>query len=487
MKKVICVYDDSVRPNIFIQSIVGNKSFGDVILKRQNIKSKFLTFLKNSNLPYEVILLSSAWELEPFLQKIRTYQAEYGVIHIFSNQIVRDKEKASYLMKKAPYVHRPTLSIQADRPVLFIFETVSEYARFIERNFQNLMSSGIFTGFDIAETNAFFDISIHANFLQYISGGFDSRFFNSVQGDEFTVTKSSTDIHKIQAEYQFYHLLPDEMKMWFVMPYHFEQKGNRASYQMERFHMTDLAIRYAHGAIDLQEFEQLLHKVFYFINSRKEKEISVEQAKMNADALYLYKVDERIEKLKKCEKYANLAVFLEAGAFTGGIDAIVDRYKYLYQILSSRRTTEKPISVIGHGDLCFSNMLFNKEANLLKLIDPKGATEESQLWTDPYYDVAKLSHSVCGKYDFFNNALYHISLDGDLNFELEIPFDNNDYIKLFQNFCEEYGFDYILVRLYEASLFLSMLPMHMDNPLKVFGFILNAIKILDEVEKCLKE
>ena len=38
------------------------------------------------------------------------------------------------------------------------------------------------------------------------------------------------------------------------------------------------------------------------------------------------------------------------------------------------------------------------------------------------------------------------------------------------------------VRIYEASLFLSMLPLHMDNPHKVFAFILNAKNILEEIE-----
>ena len=43
-----------------------------------------------------------------------------------------------------------------------------------------------------------------------------------------------------------------------------------------------------------------------------------------------------------------------------------------------------------------------------------------------------------------------------------------------------------LVRIYEASLFLSMLPLHIDYPQKVFGFLLNAINILKEIEKCMK-
>ena len=79
--------------------------------------------------------------------------------------------------------------------------------------------------------------------------------------------------------------------------------------------------------------------------------------------------------------------------------------------------------------------------------------------------------------------MYTISLDHDLRFNLEISFNNAEYISIFRDFCQNNGFDYLLVRLYEVSLFLSMLPLHMDNPLKVLGFVLNGVKILEEVER----
>ena len=140
-------------------------------------------------------------------------------------------------------------------------------------------------------------------------------------------------------------------------------------------------------------------------------------------------------------------------------------------------------SVIGHGDVFFANMLYSKEVNLLRLIDPKGALEENDLWTNPYYDIAKLSHSVCGNYDFFNVAAYDIELNKNMKFKLHIHFDNTKYKEIFKQYLKENGYDYVLVRLYEASLFLSMLPLHIDNPHKVFGFLLNAINILKEIEK----
>ena len=56
-------------------------------------------------------------------------------------------------------------------------------------------------------------------------------------------------------------------------------------------------------------------------------------------------------------------------------------------------------------------------------------------------------------------------------------------MEIFKKRLEQSGFDWLSVRLYEASLFLSMLPLHMDNPLKVLGFILNVKKLLEEIEK----
>ena len=101
---------------------------------------------------------------------------------------------------------------------------------------------------------------------------------------------------------------------------------------------------------------------------------------------------------------------------------------------------------------------------------------------DPYYDVAKLSHSICGHYDFFNSDLYEITIDAGLRARVKVDADNRGYVELFKESLAEHGMDFVLIRLYETSLFLSMLPLHMDRPQKVFGFIMNALAIMDSLE-----
>lgn len=308
---------------------------------------------------------------------------------------------------------------------------------------------------------------------------FNARYFNNVQGDDYIVTKSSLDKKKIKMEYTYYHLLPENMKKWMVKPYEYIEDEKSASYTMERIKTTDLSVKWICGDIGVNEFEKILDRAFCFFRSREKRKVEKNEYINYLNKLYIDKLDERIKKLKELEEFGTVEKLIENGTEYENIDEIVNLYKKKYNEVTKKiYTIDEYYSVIGHGDTCFSNMFFNEETNELKLIDPKGALEEKQLWTDPYYDVAKLSHSICGNYDFFNNEKYSIKLNKQMKLELEVNFDNTKYKEIFKEALKRNGYDYELVRIYEASLFLSMLPLHIDNIHKVFGFLLNGIDII---------
>lgn len=491
---MIGVYDDHANPDVFIKNIIGEKSFGNVILKRVSIREKAMAFLRQQEAVEEVLEFNHPWQLDILLKQIRDHVKGNVLFHIFSEFVVSDRKAAGLLIQKMVYAERNYVCICGGAPVFLVMTDPEEYCRFLTRYADSLRDIRVYTEtpgfrFEKLSTKAFLHIGDYEIFLRYISGGFDVRFFNSVISDDYTVVKSSGNKEKIHAEYQFYQLLPDDMKRWFVMPYDYRESEKEASYRMERYHVPDLAIRWVHGAISLDEMDRLLAKVFHFLSIRRQKIQTPEEYEKTRDALYLIKVRDRAEQLKKHKLYPLLNEYIVSGCegLEDGLDGLIRRYEEVYHRKDTlMKDGEKKVSVIGHGDLCFSNMLYNRDADLLKLIDPKGAVEERQLWTDPYYDVAKLSHSICGLYDFFNSGLHQIVLDTDLRLRLEIDFDNEKYKKLFRRHAEANGYIYPLVRLYEVSLFLSMLPLHMDNPQKVLGFILNAVRILEEVEMCLK-
>ncbi len=483
MKKVIVVYDDSFMPNKEIRTITGDKTYGETIFKRVTLKNRMRDEIAKNKAVLDMLTLDEtkgADKLKADLISATFDPESTAVVYLYSNYGLADTKEFQSLLTKAGYINDVFVAGSGEKVAAVLLPDVKSCVSSLD-----ILQERKVTG-DRIETEAFMDLSVLGNFLTFITSGFDARFFNALAGDEYTVTKRSTKIEKIKSEYNFYYLLPENMKMWFVMPYDYKEDPQSASYTMERFHMTDIAIRFVHGAVSCEELSEILDKLFYFVQLRKSKTVNAAKAKEVADDLYLEKLLSRMEELKKLPEYAQFDSLIAMGTKYENIDAIVSHYKNLYDTVSKAYPEKEKKLVVGHGDLCFSNILYSREANLLKLIDPKGALVEEDLYTDPYYDLAKLSHSICGCYDFFNSGLYQITMDRDMNIKLTIDTDPEPYIDIFKKYLEEKGYSYTKVRLYEASLFLSMLPYHMDQPGKVFGFLLNAIRILEEVETCTK-
>ena len=480
MKQIFVIYDDSKMPGKEIKTITGAKSYGETIFKRVTLKDRMEAEIVKEKQVLTIFNYKGEKDNAALFAAL-PLDNNTTIVHLYSNFGLKDTKAFSVLLKKAEFMNESYTAFCDNKPAMSFLDGADSYKKAFDA-----LIAGEYEAERI-ENDAFMDLSVRANFLTFITGGFDARFFNALAGDEYTVTKRSTKKEKIKAEYQFYYLLPETMKMWFVMPYDYKEDADGASYTMERFHMTDIAIRFVHGAVDEEELKDILDKLFYFINLRATKEVSSDVGKAVAKELYIDKLAARMEELKKYKEYEQFDSMIKMGTSYDGIADVVSKYEKLYEKLAMANNRNYGKLAVGHGDLCFSNILYSKEAEILKLIDPKGALQEEELYTDPYYDLAKLSHSICGCYDFFNSGLYEISIKRDLKLDLTIDTDNTSYKEIFKSYLQENGYNYALVRLYEASLFLSMLPYHMDQPGKVFGFLLNAIKILDEVETCTKD
>lgn len=473
MTKLIIIYDDCAKATGRTKDILGNKSFGDMILKRQSMFTRIKKIV-NTIPDVDIIRIKNLDSFNP-----NTLPSNAIFLHILSSSAIISPENFAIIVEKATFAKNNFSIKDTTKTHGGIFKNRTSYLAFLEE-YKNLKNINFLSG-DSVIANCFADLTNYNTLLMYISSGFDARYFNSLQGDSYTVTKRSTDKKKIKMEYSYYWLLPESMKTWMVMPYDYQETAKWASYTMERMPMTDIAIRWTHGAIDTEELKEILDKTFYFFNHRTQRKITKKAYRENTTKLYITKVKERIALLKKTPKYHILAQLISTGTDYSDIDSIIEYYYNLYQKITSSISTPA-ISVIGHGDVFFANMLYSKELGLLRLIDPKGALTEKDLWMDPYYDIAKLSHSICGNYDFFNTSSYTISINQSMQYELNIHTDNTKAKEIFRSYLSNNNYSYTLVRLYEASLFLSMLPYHIDNPHKVFGFILNAINILKELD-----
>ena len=324
------------------------------------------------------------------------------------------------------------------------------------------------------------DLSDEVTLLEFLSGTFDARSFNAVESHAYTVTKTSVDKAKLDREFRYHQMLPESMQMFFVRPFDFIDLGKSAIYTMERLFVPDMAVQWLHGALTEIEFRRFLDQIFCFVSSRAKRAAAPGEAENVIETLLVEKVRDRVEALKGAAAYQILRPLIDRAC--GSLDDLVGRYLALFGRM--RRQLPTDTMVIGHGDLCFSNILYAKTNRTMKLIDPRGAASEADLWTHPYYDLAKLSHSILGNYDFVNQGMFDIHIDEDLRLRLVIDRPPPAWAStMFLGDTTRAGFSPNLVRLCEASLFISMLPLHIDRPRNVLGFIVIATRILDELER----
>ncbi len=482
MHDIYIAYDDTQQPESEIQNIIGQKTFGNVILQRRTLKQRFLDITQACPFLKETFIINGGADISKTVAKLEQ-SVPLPVIHIFSAAIFLNEEQADIILRKVRYA-KQNIAIISNSLAGLVFKDTLEYIKFLKEYGQQTKTLPENIPFEKMLTDSFVCIDKVNSFLSFLTQGFDARYFNSLSGDDYVVVKTSPNKEKIKKEYTFYHLLPEAMRMWFVMPFDYKETKDNASYSMERYHVCDIAIKWVNNSLSVREFTKIMDKLFYFIGARTTKGVTQSVAEEYSTDLYITKVFDRLNEIKKSHVYEALNSYIKRGTSYNGIDDIFADYKALYEIVSKEYGTTL---VIGHGDLCFSNILYHNESGTLKFIDVKGALTQDELWADPYYDIAKLSHSVCGRYDFFNSNLYDISLSYNLQFNLNVDFDNSEYIEVFKEYLAKNDFNYTKVRLLEASLFLSMLPLHIDYPKKVFGFLLNAIDILSEVKKCLKK
>ena len=467
---IYVVYCDSAEPDRMGKNIVGDKRFSEIVYKRS-------TLAERTRKSFELL------PLVRFVMDENPSFPESGAVIVFDSHIIVTREDEFLLLVEKLQYSKVNVSLTVKgTPVMRYFINTTMYHEYLHACENLLMKIKGFNDFDSVkiECSCLADISDYNNFITFFSGGFSARYFNTLESNGYTVTKRSSDKKKIKMEHDYFYLLPAHMQSWFVQPFDYSEQADFASYTMERYNMADMALKVVHGSITPAVLSAFLEKAMHFITLRKRKKLPEKETQAIRNDLYIQKVKDRLNALKLLPEYESIAVYISNGTKYPSLDDIFERYFRLHE--KSQKITHPDFLAVSHGDFCFSNILYDNDTGLMRLIDPKGALHEDDLYLCPYYDVAKLSHSICGLYDFFNNDLYLLEFNDSLNLDLKIDFENISLKKMFCEYITKAGFDYRLTRLYEASLFLSMLPLHIDNPKKVLGFILNAVNILNEVE-----
>jgi hypothetical protein len=127
---------------------------------------------------------------------------------------------------------------------------------------------------------------------------------------------------------------------------------------------------------------------------------------------------------------------------------------------------------INHGDLCFSNILFNFSNFEPVLIDPRGYFEKEigfNLFGPIDYDKYKLAHSYILGYDYLIAGIEKKDF-----FDLD---SINNRIDVFIKIFDIDRFDLIMGL---KNLFLTMIPLHSDSPKRQKSFF-NILTLLNKL------
>ena len=328
--------------------------------------------------------------------------------------------------------------------------------------------------FDIGHSQKYFDARMQVGV----------RTFNHIDIDHNRgiLKKTSQDIKKFIGEIKWYLKLP--MNIEYVRPriFNYSLSYTNPYIHMEYYSYRTLHELFVYGDLSSEQWEKIFYKIKFILDDFSKYKLKIDDVNDSLQLMYLDKTLKRLNKLKHQSEFINLfnKPITVNGILYKPLNEILDIIKiaipkFLYNI---------EYFTIIHGDLCFPNMMIDDNFNFIKLIDPRGTFGKYDIYGDPRYEIAKLLHSIEGKYDFIIKDLFHIEVKSENNFKLNIlesvrKFDlKSMFMKIFHDNIRD---SINSIRLIEALLFLSMIPMHKESIEHQYAMLCTGVKLLNDV------
>lgn len=326
-----------------------------------------------------------------------------------------------------------------------------------------------------------FDFGHKAGIINAQNKFFNSRDFNSLLADPIhsTITKISSKIQKLQDEYTWYLNIPDELKVLAPRPVKYEESIETASLTMEMYGYPALSELFILGNLKIEEWELIIERLFEVHKLFEQHSGNLD--KDNFYDLYLHKTWQRLRDLRLQNPYWETLWNYDIININGVNYKNIKNYEIKLNDAIENLVKTAKVTVM-HGDYCFSNILFDTNSFLCKFIDPRGRLHEQTIYGDCRYDIAKLRHSVVGGYDYAVHGLY--KLEENTN-KFVVTNNYPEFQKLlearFDELTVKFGYDNKEIKLIEALLFTSMIPLHKDSIQRQKLFYCKAVKKINEL------
>ncbi|MFC2080841.1 hypothetical protein ACFLR8_01360 [Bacteroidota bacterium] len=336
----------------------------------------------------------------------------------------------------------------------------------------------------IIEVNDWLDVG-HKDLYLNTRKKFHHRYFNSINLDEKRgiLTKTSIDQENFKNEILWYIKLPSKLKYSVPTVYNYSVDFEDMYISMEYYGYNTLSELFLYGNLSKKTWEEILSKIFFILKDFKQFSLKGHTDEIEKSIQEMY-VDKTISRLNQLIEYEPFKSYYKRGFSVNGqkkpsINEIILQIPLIYDALEMVKVENL---CIIHGDLCFSNILYDVNNAIMRFIDPRGKFGRFDLYGDHRYDIAKLSHSINSRYDFINNNHFQLSYN---NTYIEYNVRNNNNSKLVENLFEDFLESYRHEQIYfiESMLFLSMIPLHADSPRKQIAMFATGIELLIQIIK----
>jgi hypothetical protein len=329
----------------------------------------------------------------------------------------------------------------------------------------------------------------HINtFFQSRSQLTTQRSFNILSVSGGCVRKSGRPSRKIIAEGKWFQNLPIPFKCYSPQLIDFGQGSDGNPYYVtEYLPIPPLNEIYVHGRNSTVFWQKAIGLCVEYLHKCIEYPVPAELASGIDSELGLLarnKTLSRLEIFEKKNRWFNSKKPININS--NNIPSILDIVEECVCEISNRPA----LPGFLHGDFCFSNILYDSRSRMIKVIDPRGLDSNGRItsYGDVRYDVAKLTHSIIGLYDFimadafecrFSQSEKSYSIDIDIFIDQRIEKIQGEFLLNTQGdtICAKHAIPLVVL------LFFSMLPLHSDNPNRQLALLANGCRIYSEMIK----
>lgn len=310
----------------------------------------------------------------------------------------------------------------------------------------------------------------------------NSRAFNqlSIDSKKGIIKKQSSNEEKLINEIEWFEKLPKELQYLTPRVYNSSKKGKVFIEQEYLYRHSTLSDLYIYGDLPISKWQEILMSLKSIIREFEDWQnpgflwSSWEKDVIN---MYVVKTIRRLRDVVKDEKldHETKYYYMINNRKVFSLNEIIDR---LQDDVVEMKLFENSRYGITHGDLCFSNILYDTAVGSIKLIDPRGSFGQNGIWGDLNYDVAKLSHSINGCYDFIVNGAFTLTKNKNpvTTTTLKIPTLTKKHREIGELFNGLFEYDNRQMMI-EGLLFLSMIPLHYDKPKQQEAFLVRGLEL----------